>query len=1048
MHMRKLLLAVLAMLFFTGQLLAQKNITGKVTDDKGDPIPNASVIVKGTNTGTVTKLDGTYSLTVPAEARILVFSSVDMSPLEVIIGSETTINPSLRPVESILAEVIMVGYGTQQKKEFTGSASKVDVKEFSNLMTPSVDKQLAGRATGVQVTNSGGLVNSPAVIRIRGVNSLTQGNSPLIVVDGVPMLNGNLASATNSNELADINPADIESMEVLKDGSATAIYGSRAAAGVILITTKKGTKGKTKVSYDGFVGFSSALKKFSVLNADQFVVIANEKLTNAGMPLRAGVNTSAESFETDWQSDVMIDNAPINNHTLSIQGGGEKTSYYFSMNYSDQKGIIISNFNKSYRLRMNIDYEANRFLKIGNNISVSRQEDGDQNNGSNALGGAIAASIRQLPNVSPYSSTHFSGYNINYPNTSSMQPGANSQTIDDNFSNVAFTLRNNKSRSDRYHILNNTFLELSPFKGFKFRSQLGVDMLSDYSYQGLSPLHGDGYGTPTGGTNGSMFNANQNFLRLVFSNFFNYNISIKKHNIYLTAGHEVQKTTTKTHSSSGTNISDIFFIKENYISNTATIQSIGGSYGIVAFESFFARLNYDFRNKYFLQATIRKDGQSSLAPDKKYGTFPGFSVGWRPSEEAFWKNSPLLDKWLSEAKIKASYGKVGNTIGGFPYLSTFGSAPYGNVSGIAPNAVGNAALQWETSTKYDVGIELGILRSRFNVTADWFLNDVDNLAFAVPTPPSAGVPGNSITQNIATLQNRGIELAVGGTIVQTKGFTWDLNVNYTFVKNKITSLYELGGAPVQFVENGVYNRIIVGQPMNVIYGYNYAGVNSANGNPMFVKADGSLVQLNLTSSLGSVGSYFAATKDVAALGTLSSLTATDKTILGQGIPTYFGAIINSFSYKGLNLEIMLRYSGGNKIMNVTRQEALFNMKFQNNGTEILNRWTTAGQITDVPKLYYGQDNNINRNSEANSRYVEDGNFWRLQNIVLSYQLPAKGLNWSNGILRSAKVFVQGQNLHVWTKYKGADPENISTAGIDAAVSPQVRTISFGLSLGL
>jgi hypothetical protein len=391
---------------------------------------------------------------------------------------------------------------------------------------------------------------------------------------------------------------------------------------------------------------------------------------------------------------------------------------------------------------------------------------------------------------------------------------------------------------------------------------------------------------------------------------------------------------------------------------------------------------------------------------------------------------------------------VGNTIGGFPYLSTFGSAPYGNISGIAPNAVGNAALQWETSAKYDVGIELGILRSRFNITADWFLNDVDNLAFAVPTPPSAGVPGNSITQNIATLQNRGIELSVGGVIVQTKAFTWDINVNYTYVKNKILSLYQLGGAPVEFVENGVYNRIVVGQPMNVIYGYNYAGVNSANGNPLFTKADGSLVQLNLTSSLGAVGSYFAATKDVAALGALSSLTAADKTILGQGIPTYFGAVINSFSYKGLSLEIMVRYSGGNKIMNVTRQEALFNMKFQNNGAEILNRWTTPGQVTDVPKLYYGQDNNINRNSEANSRYVENGNFVRLQNVVLSYSVPVTSLRWSNGIFRSVKVFVQGQNLHVWTKYKGADPENISTAGIDAAVSPQVRTISFGLSLGL
>lgn len=1047
--MRKLLSMAIVMLFAIIQSQAQKTITGTLTDDNGNPIPNASVTVKGINIGTVTKSDGTYSLTVPATGKILVFSSVDMSPLEVTIGDVTTISPSLKPIENVLAEVVMVGYGTQQKKEFTGSASKVDVKEFSNLMTPSVDKQLAGRAAGVQVTNSGGGVGTPATIRIRGTQSLTQGNSPLIVVDGVPIQNGNLALGTNSNELADINPADIESMDVLKDGSATAIYGSRAAGGVILITTKKGTKGKAKVSYDGFVGFTSALKKFDVLNADEFVTIANEKLTNAGLAPRAGINTAVDTAETDWQSEVMNKNAPIHSHTLSVQGGTDKASYYFSANYSNQKGVVISNFNKSYRIRMNVDYEINRFIKVGNNLAVSRQEDADQNNGSNSLGGAIAASIRQLPNISPYSSTHFSGYNINYPNTSAMTQGANSQTIDDNFSNVAFTLRNNRYSSDRYRVFENIYLELSPVKGLKLRSQFGADMFNDYSYIGWSPLHGDGYGTPTGGTNGYVYNGSQNRLRLVFSNFINYNLSVQKHNIFLTAGHEVQKTTVKSHTATGTNISDFFFIKENYISNTATIQSIGGSYDIVTFDSYFGRLNYDYRNKYFAQATIRRDGQSSLAPDKKYGVFPGFSVGWRLSEEDFWKGSAELNKWISQAKIRASYGKVGNIIGGYPYLSTFGSAPYGNVSGIAPNLVGNASLQWETSTKYDVGIELGVLNNRFSITADWFLNDVDNLAFAVPTPPSAGVPGNSITQNIATLQNKGIEIAIGGNIISTKGFTWDANINYTNVKNKITSLYSVGGVPVQFVENGAYNRIIVGQPMNVIYGYNYAGVNSANGNPMWVKANGSLVQLNLTSSLGTVGSFYAATKDVAALGAASSLSGTtDKIVLGQGIPTWFGAFTNTFNYKGIGLEIMLRYSGGNKIMNVTRQEALFNMKFQNNGTEILNRWTTAGQVTDVPKIYYGQDNNMNRNGEANSRFVEKGDFLRLQNIVLSYNLPAKSLGWSNGGIKSLRIFAQGQNLYAWTKYKGADPENISTAGVDAAISPQIRTVSFGVSLGL
>ncbi|MFT3826782.1 MAG: TonB-dependent receptor [Chitinophagaceae bacterium] len=1048
--MRKMLSLVIATLLFAGQLAAQssRTITGKVADASGNPIPNASVVVKGTTNGTTSKPDGTYSVTVPADSKILVISAVGYAPYEVSIGNKGIINASLESNEKNLQEVVVVGYGTQQKKSFTGSAAKIDAKEFANLVTPSVDKQLAGRATGVQVTSVGGGVNTPARIRIRGTASLSQGNDPLIVVDGVPILSGNLAGTTNSNALGDINPSDIESLDVLKDGSATAIYGSRAAAGVILITTKKGAKGRAKINYDGFVGFSSALKKFDVLNAKQFETIANEKLSNAGLAARAGVNASADTSDTDWQKNVMINNALANSHTLSMQGGGDKTTYYFSLNYAYQKGIIISNYNRAYRVRLNIEHEANKFFKLGSNLSVSRQEDGDQNNGSNALGGAIASSLRQLPNVSPYSSTHFTGYNINYPISSSMTPGPNSQTVDDNFSNVAFTLRNNKYYSDKYRIVENAFVEISPVKGLKVRSQVGIDMLNDYSFQGLSPYHGDAYGTPAGGTNGSLYNVTQNWLRLVWSNYFNYNLTLAKyHNFMLTGGTETQKETYKWFSATGTNISDVFFIKENLISGVASIQSVGGNYDVRGFQSFFGRLNYDFANKYFAQATIRRDGQSALAPGKRYGNFPGFSVGWRPSEEKFWQNS--LGKVINEAKLKASYAKVGNTLSNYPYLSTYGSAAYGNLSGISPSSIGNPELRWETSAKYDIGIELGILNNRFNLTADWFLNDVDNLVLAVPMPPSAGVPGSSINQNIGKLKNKGIELSVNGTIISKKDFTWDVNVNYSSVKNKIVSLYEIGGQPVLFIENGSYNLIRVGDPMNIIYGYDFAGVNPANGNPMYNKSDGTLVQLNLNSTAGTVGSYYLATKGQAALGTQSSLSAsTDRKNLGQGIPTWFGAFTNTFNYKGIGLEIMLRYSGGNKIMNYTRQEVLMNQSFQNNGTEILERWTTVGQETNVPKLYFGQGNNINLTSSANSRFVEKGDYLRLQNVVLSYTLNSKLLDtWTKGYVRSVKLYAQGQNLHVWTKYKGADPDNISAAGVDAAVAPQVRTVSFGLSVG-
>ena len=1043
--MRKLTLLLLGVVLFAANAMAQRTITGTVVDEKGIPIPDVSVMVKGSTTGTVTKADGTFSLTVPANAKSLVFSAVDMAIKEVAFGSSTTVDVTLQTEDKTLMEVVVTGYGTQQKKSFTGSASKIDVKQFSNLMTPSVDKQLAGRATGVQVINSGGLVNTPARILVRGTNSITQGTGPLIVVDGIPIITGNLAGSTNSNALGDINPADIETIDVLKDGSSTAIYGSRAAAGVIVITTKKGAKGRSKVTYDAYIGFSSALKRFDLLNAQEFVTIANEKLANANQALRA--NMDAANTNTDWQSVAMIDNAPIHSHTLSLQGGSDRTTYYMSLNYSNQKGIIVSNYNKSYRARFNIEHTVNKFFKLGNNATLSRQEDGDQNNGSNALSGAIASSLRLLPNVSPYNPNHFSGYNINYPNGNSMNPHANTTSIDDNFTNVAFTTRENKFYSDKYRLLNNSFIEISPVKGLKLRSQFSADLFTDYSYQGYSPLHGDGYGTPTGGTNGLNYNVSQNIFRYVWQNYFNYDISYKSHNFYLTGGHELQNQRNKWHSGTGTNINDAFFINGNIISGTAAIQSIGGFQGESGFESLFGRLNYDYQGKYFVQGSIRRDGQSSLAPGKKYGVFPGFSVGWKPSLENFWKNSSFISDILSDVKIRASYAEVGNALGGFPYLSTYGSRPYGNISGISVSAVGNPDLQWETSSKYDVGIELGILNNRFILVADWFRNKVDGLVYDVPTPLSTGVPGNSISQNIAELENRGIELSLSGNIMNKGDFRWDFNVNYSKVNNKILSLYSVGGVPVEFVQNGGFNIIRVGDPINVIFGNRWAGVNTANGHPMYFKADGSLVQLNLSPG-GSIGGYFVASgKDDPALGAATSLAFADRDVLGVPTPTWFGAFSNTLAYKNFSLDFMFRFSGGNKIMNITKQEALMNQSFQNNGSEILTRWTTPGQVTNVPKLYYGQGNNINQTQIANERFVEKGDYLKLQNVVLSYSIPGNTISrLTNNFISSFRLFVQGQNLAVWTKYSGADPDNISSLGLDNAVSPQVRTFSFGLNV--
>lgn len=1039
--MRKLFLLLFGVVFFAASALAQRTITGKVTDEKGAAIANASVIVKGTTTGTTTKADGTFSLSIPANARVLVVSSVDFLTQELNIGSQASFDIALKGEDKVMQEVVVVGYGTQQKKAFTGSASKVDAKEFANLMTPSIDKQLAGRATGVQVTNQSGLVNQPARIFIRGVNSISQSAQPLFVVDGIPIIEGNLATTTNSNALGDINPADIETIDVLKDGSSTAIFGSRAAGGVVFITTKKGSKGKAKVNYDMTLGFSNVLKRFDLLNAEEFVVISNEKFVNAGVAPRAGVNPGG--VNTDWQSEALIDNAMVQTHNLSFQGGSAKTTFFFSANYSKQQGVIKTNSNTSYRVRMNLEHEINSFIKFGNNLAVSRQVDFDQNNGSNALSGSIASALRLLPNVSPYNPLHASGFNISFPAANSIPIGPNSASVDDNFTNVAFTLANNKYSSDKYRILNNAFMELSFTKRLKFRSVGSADWFNDYSFQSLDPRHGDGFSS-----NGIAFNSDQSRLRYVWQNYFNYSLSGKKHSFYLTAGHEVQNTTIKFLQAQGASVSDFFFLKENLISGSASTQTVAGGYTKIGFESLFGRVNYDYKNKYFFQASIRRDGQSDVAKDKRYGNFPGYSLGWRPSEEGFWRDNKFLGKWIPELKIKYSYAKVGNPLDvRFPYLSaTFGPTLYGGLNAVGLSSIGNPDIQWETSAKHDFGLELGLLKGRVNITFDWFKNDVDNLVLAVPTPASAGIPGNQIRQNIGRLENKGIELAIDISVFRKKDFNWDFNFNYSNVKNKITKLYDINGVPVPFIQNGAYNLIRVGDPINIIYGYQWAGVNTANGNPMYYKADGRLVQHNIANN---TFYYITGPNDGSTTpANATTMTFGDRQNLGQGVPIYFGAFTNNFRYKQFELEVMVRYSGGNQIFNNTRQEALMSNSFHNNGREILQRWQKPGDVTNVPRLRWGQSNNINQNGLATSRFVESGDYLRLQNVVLSYTFDKNLISRVfKGYVENIRFFLQGQNLAVWTDYSGADPDNITAGGIDQSVSPQIRTISFGVSVG-
>lgn len=1036
--MRKLLLLMMVVSISTAQLFAQgRTVSGKVIDEKGGaPLNGVSVVVKGTSVGTSTDKNGSFSLSLPANAKTLVFSFIDYTSLEVSVGNQSTFNVSLTSEERTIAEVVVVGYGTQKKKTVTSSIGKIDPAPIADLVTPSIDRQLAGRTAGIQVTTSTGLVNVAPRIRIRGVNSINGSRSPLIVVDGTPVLDGGFSGVANTNTLADINPADVESVEVLKDGAAAAIYGSRAANGVLLITTRKGRAGRSNVNYSATFGFSNPYNSFDLLNAQEFVSIANEKFTNAGQSAQAFMN--GENTNTDWQDFIYNKNAASQIHNLSVDGGNDRSNYYLSLNYANQNGMVRTNSVQRYAIRANLSHKVNKWFTITNNITLSRTEDNDQNNGGNALSGAVAASLRALPNVRIYDPllTQFDGFNI-LPDGSALGRDANLRAIENNYSNIAFVLMKNKFNSIKHRILNNLTADIKPFSWMTFTSKIGIDYATGVDFQGLDSRHGDGRGS-----GGNSFNQSLNNTRWVWQNYMNLNKTYGKHGLSGTLGTEFQNEVFNSFSAQGRTLADNFFMQNNVISGSAVTQLSGGSFGKgPGFVSYFARANYDYDNKYFFQISLRRDGLSRFAPDNRFGTFPGISAGWRISENDFWKNSKVLG-FFDEAKVRASWAKVGNDQiagGSFPFMSLYGLAPYGGLSGIAVSSVGNSGLSWETNEKYNIGVDLSFLNNRVNFTFDWFQNRNNGLVLAAPLPVSFGVPGNSIYRNIGDMENKGIELTIGGTLVSNKELTWDVNLNFTKVTNEVKSLYLNQDVP------GAYNILRIGQPINALYGYRFAGVNSGNGNPMYYKADGSMIQGNIASS----NYRLVVGADDPTLGAATTLAGSDRTILGNVLPTWFGGFNNTIRYKGFTFDMLWRFSGGNKIFNLTQQEALVNQAFQNNGRKILERWTKAGDVTSVPRLWYGRDNFTNLSGNAVDRFVESGDFGRLENVQLSYNVDLKKAKLANNVgFKSLRVFVQGQNLILLTNYSGIDPENITEGGIDNNTVPRPRIISFGFNLGL
>ena len=1039
--MRKFLFVSLVLMLTGLASWAQRTVTGRVTDASGNPVASASVQVQNTQVGTVTREDGTFSLNVPANGRRLVITAVGFAAQEINLGTQANYTVSLRPGnEQSMQEVVVVGYGTQRRREVTGSIGKIDPRPIATLVTPSVDKQLGGRTAGVLVTNPSGLVNQPPRIRVRGVNSINGDSGPLIVLDGIPVPSGGFAGYTNDNLLSTINPADIESIDVLKDGSATAIYGSRASNGVILITTKKGKSGRMNLNFTSTFGYSQPRKRFDLLNAQEFVTIANEKLTNAG--LAAAANMNSENTNTDWQDVVFRDRSTAMSHNLSLDGGTDRTNYFLSFNYTEQQGLIITNGVKRFNIRANLEQRVNNWLKVSNYITLARTFDTDQNNGGNALSGGVANALRALPNVRVFNPAlpQFDFYNVT-PDGAALGSDANTRLIENNYTNIAFVLNKNRFKSTKNRVVNNFGLEIKPFDWLTYNFRGNVDYITLNEFFNQDARHGDGRNVL-----GRVQNQAANTTIWVIQNYINANKSFGDHNFFLTLGYENQNQNANSFQAIGTNVSDPFFQQNNVITGSYATQQSSGAYSEgPGFVSYFGRLNYDFGGKYFVQGTIRRDGLSRFAEANRFGTFPGVSVGYRISQEDFYANSGLA-RTINDIKLRASWAKVGNTEiagGNFPFLSLYASAPYGAISGIAASQAGNANLQWETNEKIDIGLDLSLLNNRINITADYYQNKNNNLVLAAPQPPSLGVPGNQIFQNIGDMENKGFEFSVNADVFRSSTLSWNVGFNYTNQKNRVLSLYKDQDV---IISNGTgnYNILRVGEPINALYGYRFAGVNSSNGNPVYYKANGSLVMGNITNSTY----YLIDNINSSTLGAQSSLAGTDRVILGNTLPTYFGGITSTLNFKGFTFDMLWRFSGGNKIMNLTKQESLLNQGFANNGRVILDRWQKAGDVTDVPRLWYNRDNFTNLTQQGVDRFVEDGDFIRLDNLQLSYSFNSGLLGrMTKNSVRSFRVFVQGQNLLVFTDYTGIDPDNIDVRGLDYNTLPQPKTFSVGLNIG-
>lgn len=1053
--MRKFLALLLAAVFSIAHAQSQtRTISGKVTDETGNPIPNVSVIIKGLNTGTTTAADGSFSLPVPSSAKILVFTSVGQAPQEVVIGTKTVLSVQLKPADKELQEVVVVGYGQPlKKKDLTGSVASIKGTTVAEKPVQSFEAALGGRAAGVQISVPNGVLNNPPVFRIRGTNTISLSSYPLVVVDGIPVFTGDVSSSSaSSNALSSINPADIESIDIAKDAASAAIYGSRAANGVVFITTKKGRPGKAKVNYNGWVGWSQTQRLPKLLNAQQYTDIKNEALKNTGQFDNDPTNSKTDFYfartndkdgkpiETNW-FDYIYRTGLSHNHTVNVAGANENTSYYFSIGYSDQEGVIRRNAFKRMNVLFNVDQKVTKWLNVGGKISYSNEKNisatssGSLPGEAFATGGLGRIGLVLPPNVGPYNPDG------SYNQASNGALGVMNNKIPNlGYYNPLASLDLNRGNAEVNHVTASGYGQVKPFPWLTFRSLYAIDYINVDNDIFWHQNSGEG-----NAARGQAYGIFYKTKRGVWTNTLAYDqVFDDKHTVQLLIGSEEQVSNSTGYGINRTGVPDPYFTNVQsggWAVNQNSSPVLGQNY----LYSMFASAKYNYDEKYYLTANVRQDEYSGLGFNNRKGTFYGFSLGWEMSQEKFFTRAGL-DKIFDNFRIRGSYGTVGNIggIGNFESYNLYSAGLYGGNPTLSFTDIGNAGLTWETSKKLDIGLQFGVLNDRINVEFAYYKNDVDGLILGVPQIPSAGIPGNTIRMNVGSLYNKGYELTINATPVKTKDFTWNASFNIGINKNEVTELAPgltqiITTTPAGASTSESVSSTQVGHSVGTLRVVRTGGVDPASGRRIFFNAKGEKVMY----------SHDAQGWRYADGSPAPSLSPNDGLPLYNALPKQMGGLSNTFSYKGFDLDVMVTYQYGAYIYYGTNS-GLHDQRFWNNQNDILDRWQKPGDVAKFPKVMYG-DNISNGSTMPLDFNVFKGDFIKLRNIQLSYSLPKTLI--AKAKLNTVRVYVGAQNLAMITDYPGPDPEvstngnNAANPGVDRNQAGNARTYTAGVNIG-